>query len=138
VSGDLEIIAFETSSKVKLSGVPYMMLRLNGSSYLNKRAAALLNLQHGDVVRFFFKKDLSTWWIGNHPVNGAAVQKNGGLFKFCDVPAIRMLFDHLGIKGPDPKKTKAFFILGTELEQIDVAGVPYKVLFVKPKPINLE
>ncbi len=124
-----EIIAGETSEKMKLSGVPYLMLRLDGSSYVNKKAASLLELKHGDLLRFYYTVDLKEWWVANHPSAGANIQKSSGLYKFCDLKNIRKLFDALDLPGK-----KAFFRLASNVQQIH--GTP--ALFIIPKAYNNE
>lgn len=135
MSEDLDIMTGGSSDKVKLTGMPYLMLRLNGSSYVNKKAASLLGLEHGDTLSFYYRSDLSEWWITNHPTTGALIQKSGGLYKFCDYPNIRKFFKALQDQGKlTGSFTKAFFPLAHSVQIIKDTDC----LFIIPKPVNIE
>lgn len=126
----VEIVRAETSERYKLpKSVPYLKLRLNGSSYLNAKAASLLNIKNGDTVSFFHKTDLSEWWISNDPIGGAVIRKSGGRFEFCDLANIRKLFGAFGING-----NQADIPLSPKLVEI---GSSTEGLFIIPKPMNI-
>lgn len=133
---EFDIVPEETADKIRVpASQPYIMLRLTGASYVNKKAAQILNLQNGDTLQFYRKQsDGLQWFIGSDPLNGATVYKSGNLFKFCHTKAIRRIFDSLGVQGK-----KAFFTLTPQLEPIPYPGNPDQTgLFVKPKPFNVE
>lgn len=131
MSQDLEIIKAETTDTVKLTYVPYLKIRLNGSSYINKKAVSLLGVSHGDTVSFYHTKDFSKWWLGNDPNGGATVQKDSGLMKFSDKINVSKLLSAWGIAAT----TTVTFILAEQLENI---SQDQQALFIVPKPINLK
>lgn len=124
---EIELIPVETSEKIRLNSVPYCMLRTNGSSYINSKAASLLELKHGDTLRFYHNTDKTKWFISNHQEQGANAQKSQGLFKFCDTKTIRQIFESYQVNS---KKT--MFPISSSIEVI--SGI--KVLFIIPKPFN--
>lgn len=124
---EIELIPVDTSEKIRLTSVPYMMLRTNGSSYINAKAASLLDLKHGDTIRFYHNADQSKWFISNHQEQGANTQKSQGLFKFCDTKTVRKIFNSYNINTK-----KSMFPISSSIELI--SGI--KVLFIIPKPFN--
>lgn len=127
MSEEIELIPVETSEKIRLTSVPYMMLRKNGSSYINAKAASLLDLKHGDTIRFYHNTDKTKWFISNHQEQGANAQKSQGLYKFCDTKTVRQIFESYQIKT-----NKAMFPISSSVEVIS----DIKVLFIIPKPFN--
>lgn len=126
---EIKLNSFNHSETIKLNR-PYMVLRLDGSCYINKKVASLLNLNHGDALSFSCTDDQQNWYIANDEHCGATVNKNGGLFRFCDLKLVRKVFNAYQMN--DVKK--AFFPISDKLEEID--GKKY--LFVIPKPYNIE
>lgn len=124
----ISLIKAPTSEKVRLNFRPYIVLTLKGSSYLNKKAASLLDLKHGDVLAFYQSSDGQKWFIANDNTSGAEVRKNGGLFRFCETKIIKRILESYGVNGK-----KAFFPVAEEIEEID--GI--KVLLIIPKAYNV-
>lgn len=124
-----ELIKFQHSQAVRLNSKPYIVLRLNGSSYISKKAASLLNLKHGDTISFHSTADRVHWYIMNDPDDGATVLSNGGMLKFSCTPVIRKIFRACGVKG-----NKAFFQTSDRLQEMG----ENKMLYVIPNPFNTE
>lgn len=127
---DLDLIKAEAPEKIRLNSRPYIVLKLNGSSYLNKKAASLLDLKNGDVLAFYHTADFQKWFIANDESSGATILKNGGLYRFCDTKIIKQIFKSYGIEG----NKKAFF---PTAGQIEIIG-DKKTLFIIPNPFNVD
>ncbi len=132
MSEQVEIIAVETSEKVRFTG-PFMSIRLNGYSYVNKKVASLLQLNHGDTVRFYHNADKTVWYIANDPIAGATIKKIAGLYKFCDLSQARKILRALHVPG-----TRASFPIGSQIETLQTSEGPRKVLFINPNFFNAE
>lgn len=127
----MELISFEHTEKVKLISRPKLTLSIKGASYLNKKAVSLLDIKHGDCLRFFFTED-NKLFIANDEL-GAPITLNCGLYRFCEKKAVLRIFEMYGVKG-----TKAEFVTAGALEEIrGKEGEIKKILLVIPKPFNI-
>lgn len=124
----LEIIAAETSEKVRFNGVPFIQIRSNGDSYINAMAARLLGFNHGDTLRFYHTPDQQNWFIANDETNGALMKKASGLLKFCDTKNAKKILEAYQLTGK-----RANFNLQREVQIKD--GI--RVLWLIPKPYNI-
>jgi hypothetical protein len=124
-----EIIAAETSDKIRLLGIPFIQLRSNGDSYINSLAARLLGFKHGDTLKFYRSADHKNWYIANDEQSGALIKKKSGLYKFCDTKNVKQIFDSYEITGK-----RANFPLQREVQTIN----NIRVLWMIPKPYNIE
>ncbi len=126
----LELTPFEHSEKVRFRHRPYLVLRTNGSCYINKKAARLLNVESGKFIRFFHSTE-GHWFIGaaNDHENGVELYKSGGLLKFCDQLLVKSLFKTCDLL----ESKKAFFPVANEIQEVSGR----KVLFITPKPFNI-
>jgi len=127
MSDEIILSRFDHNTNIKLNSQPYIVLRVNGPSYINKRAASLLGLNNGDTMALYHTPDLKTWYLANDDL-GATVFKNGGLFRFCDTRAVKKIFTAYGITGK-----KAFFPISGTIQVINEKSV----LYVIPKPFNI-
>jgi hypothetical protein len=127
VSG-IVLIKTQVSNQIRVKHIPQVVLKLNGASYLNKKAASLLDLKPGDTLVFYHTPDFKSWYIANDGVNGVTVNKSGSLYKFCDTKRIRQIFEAYGIVGK-----KAFFPTEDRLQESN--GI--KSLYIIPKPFNV-
>ena len=134
MSFEPEIIPVDSSDRIRNTSTPYMQLRLNGNSYVNKRAARMLGIDHGSMLRFYQTGDPKIWFISNDEHLGAGLRKVSGLYKFCDVVIVRKVFKAFGIEG-----TRADFPLAAEVEKrLGPDGEEITVLFIKPHPYNIK
>lgn len=124
----MNLIAAETSEKIRYANVPYIDLRVNGYSYINAKAARMLGFEHQHVLRFHYTEDLQKWFIANDPAQGATLNRDKGLYKFSDSKNVRLLFKSLQLDA-----TKARFNLSTQTDLIN--GLT--LLFITPKPYNI-
>lgn len=126
---DLELIRHEDSKKIRFPrSVPYIRFSLNGSSYLNSKAAALLELKHGGAVAFYHTPS-GEWFIENNDSEGSIINKTAGLYKFSNSVFVRRLFNAVGVSG-----NKCTFRLASQIE----IKAGKKVLFISPKCYNIE
>lgn len=134
MSQEFEIVPLETSEKIRLTNQPFLMLRTGGASYLNKKAGALLELKHEDAIRFYqSSKNPQEWYVGPDEVNGAILRKDGNLLKFSHAEAIRRIF-----ASYDLDCKKAFVRLSQKIDHITTSLGERPVLFLIPKPFNVE
>lgn len=124
------LVKAEVSEKIRLNARPYIVLRTNGSSYVNKKLASLLDLKPGDVLAFYSTEDKKSWYLVNDKSSGAAVDKKDSLYKFCDVIRAREIFAAYHVEAG---KVKAFFPVADKLEESN--GI--KSLYIIPKPFNV-
>jgi hypothetical protein len=125
---DINLERFKHNETVKLVLRPCIVLRNNGASYLNKKAASILNINNGDIIAFYNTPDLKNWYIGPDEI-GVTVLKNRGLYRFCDTKLVKKIFASYNIQG-----NKAFFPVSEKLEQLG----ELKVLYIIPKPFNID
>jgi hypothetical protein len=117
---------FDHSENVKLNSRPYVVLRSNGPSYINKKTASLLNLENNDSLALYHTPDFKNWYLANDEI-GATVYKANGLFRFCDTKLVKKIFNAFGITAK-----KAFFPVADQVQIIN----DKKVLYLIPKPFN--
>lgn len=127
MSNEIILNRFEHSENIRLNSRPYIVFRINGPSYINKKAASLLGLENGCTMALYHTSDMQNWYIANDEI-GATVLKNGGLYRFCDTKAVKKIFKAYEIDGK-----KAFFQVSDTIQIIN----DKKVLYIIPKPFNI-
>lgn len=126
---ETELIQFNTDDRVRFGSRPYVVLRANGSSYINSKAASLLEINPGDVLGLMCLSDFKSWYLTNNGDYGANLHKNRGLLKFCDLKSVRKIFEVYEIDG-----VKAHFLCADKLTTFGEK----KGLYIIPKPYNLK
>lgn len=127
MSEPFEIKRLEYSEKIRFGSRPGVSFRKDGASYVNKKAASLMELKHADCIALYLLQD--RWFIGNDPECGATANFSDGMYKFCDTNGVKKLFEFFGLTGK-----KASFFLGQELEPFTNT----KALLINPHPFNIE
>lgn len=127
---EITLIKAEVSERIRVNFRPYLVLLTNGQSYLNKKAAALLDIKDGDTLAFYISEDKTSWYMVNDAHSGAGISKKQGVFKFCDTKLAKRIFDTYKVPG----KKKAFFYLGDCLQEF--SGV--KALYINPNAFNID